>query len=99
MKLLRLRLLSCAIAIAVFGGCSDSVASNRIRDTGLVEFGAGGCYRILAEKARRAYQPLNLPKEYKVRGIRVRFEAVLKPTFNQCLDGEVIELISIERLN
>ncbi|HXG69924.1 MAG TPA: hypothetical protein VNJ04_04845 [Gemmatimonadaceae bacterium] len=28
----------------------------------------------------------------------VRFEAVLKPTFTQCMAGEVIELISIERL-
>ncbi len=53
-----------------------------------------GCYRIVT--ADHTYQPKNLPAEFREDGVRVRFEAVAKPTFNTCQAGDVVVLTRIE---
>lgn len=54
------------------------------------------CFRIVT--GSQAYQPLVVPPEFRVEGIRVRFEARSQPTFNTCMGGDVVELLSISRL-
>lgn len=66
-----------------------------IRATGQVR-GGMGCFTLVT--STRAYQPLTLPAEFQVDGLRVRFEARSKPTFNTCMAGETVELLSITRL-
>ena len=88
--------VSSIFALAGLSACRGSVDSNRIRDTGFIEFTVGQCYRIVT--ADRTYQPLNLARDFEVEGLQVRFEAIPKPTFNTCLAGEVVELTKIERL-
>ena len=89
-------LLFIVFGLSAVAGCRSSVGPDRIRATGMIERAVEGCYRIVTSD--RAYQPINLPQEFQSDRIRVRFEAVPKPTFNTCQAGEVIELITIERL-
>jgi len=84
------------IALAGFSACRGSLDSNRIRSTGFIELAVERCYRIIT--ADRTYQPLNLPPDFEVEGLQVGFEAILKPTFNTCQAGDVVELTRIERL-
>ena len=84
-----------AAVIATSASCT-SPAEPPISDSGEIQLAVGGCYRIVT--ATRTYQPLSLASEFQQHGIRVKFEARLKPTVNTCMAGDVIELISIQRL-
>jgi hypothetical protein len=67
-----------------------------IQADGQMQLSVGGCFRIVTSS--NAYQPTNLAAEFQIDGIRVHFEARLKPTFNTCMAGDVVELVSIRRL-
>jgi hypothetical protein len=55
----------------------------------------GGCWVI--ETSDRVLQPTNLPQEFKVDGLRVRFEADFQRDLEGWCPGEFIELKMIER--
>ncbi len=79
-------------------GLSGCVVGPIINDTGTVTYIdiEGGFYAIIGTKD---YDPLNLPDEFKVEGLQVRFKAVMYngPTFHMW--GFPIILIEIEKIN
>jgi hypothetical protein len=83
-------LLSLGFVVA----CSDNGPDGLIRSEGVVDTGEN-CFLISTPD--RSYQPLVMPSEFRVKGMRVYFEARPKPTFNTCMAGEVVELVRIER--
>lgn len=82
------------------GGKGNVEDENVISGTGTVVYIRleGGFYGIMGDDGKR-YYPLNLPEEYRVEGLRVRFEGVIRSdvaTFHMW--GTPVELKSIEPL-
>jgi hypothetical protein len=94
-KYLSARATTTALGIILLGvACHAATAPDAvIRADGTIQRSVGGCYRILT--STHAYQPLSLPATFQVEGLPVHFEARLKPTFNTCMAGDVVELLSI----
>ena len=80
-----------AVGCNVLPGGPDGV----IRARGTVTSAAEGCLQIVTSD--HSYQPLSIPAEFRVPGLRVYFEARPKPTNNTCQAGDVVELMRIER--
>ena len=57
----------------------------------------GGFYGIIGDDGGK-YLPLNLPKEFKVDGLRVRFTAKVRNVATIYMWGVPVEILSIERL-
>ncbi len=59
----------------------------------------GGFYAIVTNDDMR-YDPVNLPDEFKVDGLRVRFEGKLRDDmYSFHMWGKLIEIIKIEKLD
>ena len=82
-------------ALALTGACQATDPDPIIRDDGTMERSVEGCFRIVTQTG--TYQPLTLAEDFQVDGLAVYFEASLKPTFNNCMAGDVVELLRIER--
>jgi len=97
-------LTAAAFALLLVGmpGCDGLPiigSDDTFSDVGTVRFTTieGGCWSI--ETAKDGFQPINLPDEFKVDGLRVRFEAEVRDDLTSaCQIGPLIELISIERM-
>ena len=74
-------------------GCD--ITGPDLEKVGTVGFwdGEGGCWSISTSKEN--FHPLELPEEFKVVGMRVRFEAERLPNMNSFCPGKVIELKKI----
>ena len=57
----------------------------------------GGFYGIIGDDGGK-YLPLNMPKEFKVDGLRVRFTAKVRNVATIYMWGIPVEILSIERL-
>jgi hypothetical protein len=91
------RTAALARGLALLGaGCHSATAPDSIfRADGTMQVLGAGCFRILT--SRRTYEPLSVPAECSVDGLAVRFEARLRPTFNTCMGGDVVEVLTITR--
>jgi len=91
-------LLVAVMVIGVVFSCCDRTES--VSDTGTVRFLAleGGFYGIIDDHDRR-WDPTNLPQEYQIDSLRVRFEGIIidAPTFHMW--GRTVELRLIKRLH
>jgi hypothetical protein len=57
----------------------------------------GGFYGIVGDDGKN-YDPINMPQEFKVDGLRVQFTANLTDYLSFHMWGYVVKLVSIERL-
>jgi len=57
----------------------------------------GGFYGIVGDDGKN-YDPINLPQEFKVDGLRVKFTANITNHVSFHMWGYVVQLLSIERL-
>jgi hypothetical protein len=57
----------------------------------------GGFYGIVGDDGKH-YDPINMPQEFKVDGLRVRFTANFTDYMSYHMWGYVVRLVSIERL-
>lgn len=96
-KRLSVRAAVGTLALGVLGvACHTATAPDAvIRADGTMERSVGGCFRILT--GEHVYQPLSVPSAFQVNGLAVRFEARLRPTFNTCMAGDVVELLAISQ--
>ena len=96
MRYLRVGAAMGAAGLALLSlACHASTAPDGvIRADGTMQ-GAGGCLRIVT--TAHTYQPLSVPTAFQVEGLAVHFEARLRPTFNTCMAGDVVELLSITK--
>jgi hypothetical protein len=58
----------------------------------------GGFYGIVGDDGKN-YDPINMPQEFKVDGLRVQFTANLTNYLSFHMWGYVVKLFSIERLS
>ena len=58
----------------------------------------GGFYGIVGDDGKH-YDPINMPQEFKVDGLRVRFTANITDYMSYYMWGYIVRLISIERLS
>lgn len=58
----------------------------------------GGFYGIASDDGKN-YDPINMPQEFKVDGLRVQFTANLTDYLSFHMWGYVVKLFSIERLS
>ena len=58
----------------------------------------GGFYGIVGDDGKH-YDPINMPHEFKVAGLRVRFTANFTDYVSYHMWGYVVRLVSIERLS
>jgi hypothetical protein len=86
------------MVIGVALSCCDR--TEIVSGTGTVVFLSleGGFYGIIDDNDRH-WDPSNLPQQYQVDSLRVRFEGIITdaPTFHMW--GRTVELTSIKRLN
>lgn len=76
------------------------VLDDIIEGTGTIKYldFEGGFYGIIADNDKH-YDPINLPKEFEVNGLRVYFKAKIRKDLGSYhLWGAVIELIYIKKL-
>jgi hypothetical protein len=76
------------------------VSGDVVQGTGTVSYYTfeGGFYAIRGDDAS-TYDPINLPDEFKVDGLRVRFEGrLLRDRVNFHMAGPIIEVVTITRL-
>jgi hypothetical protein len=57
----------------------------------------GGFYGIAGDDGKN-YDPINMPQEFKIDGLRVRFTANLTDYMSYHMWGYIVRLVSIERL-
>jgi hypothetical protein len=57
----------------------------------------GGFYGIVGDDGK-SYDPINMPQEFKVDGLRVQFTANLTDYLSFHMWGQVVRLITIEKL-
>jgi hypothetical protein len=57
----------------------------------------GGFYGIVGDDGKN-YDPINMPQEFKIDGLRVQFTANLTDYASYHMWGYVVKLISIEKL-
>jgi hypothetical protein len=58
----------------------------------------GGFYGIVGDDGKN-YDPLNMPQEFRVDGLRVRFTANMTDNISIHMWGHIVRLVSIERLS
>jgi hypothetical protein len=90
-------LLVAMLIVLALPGCNRT---DRVLDTGTVVYIGleGGFFGIIDDHDRR-WDPSNLPSEFQVDSLRVRFEGIItnRPTFHMW--GRTIELTAIKRLD
>lgn len=87
-------------AMVIPATCTGEGRKSLVSGTGTVKFIEleGGFFGIVGDDGKN-YDPLNLSKDFQQNGLRVRFEASLRPdivTIRQW--GTIIEITRIERL-
>ena len=78
----------------------ESPSDEIISDTGEIVFLSfeGGFYGIISIDGEH-YDPLNLPDEFKIDGLRISFRAKIRRDLGSFhMWGTIIELFSIERI-
>jgi hypothetical protein len=58
----------------------------------------GGFFGIVGDDGKH-YDPINMPQEFKVNGLRVRFTANFTDYISYHMWGCIVKLVSIERLS
>lgn len=71
--------------------------SNQVKGTVKYLSFEGGFYGIVGDDGRH-YDPLNMPQEFRVDGLRVRFTANKTGNVSVHMWGHVVKLDSIEKL-
>jgi hypothetical protein len=86
-----------AFALSAQFGAKEGHAE--IQGTGTVTYLSfeGGFYGIVGDDGKH-YDPINMPQEFKVHGLRVRFTANFTDYPSYHMWGYVVRLVSIERL-
>jgi len=87
-----------ALALPAQFTASDGHAE--IHETGTVTYLSfeGGFYGIVGDDGKH-YDPINMPQEFRVDGLRVRFTANFTDYMSYHMWGYVVRLVSIERLS
>jgi hypothetical protein len=92
----RILFITVVVIAAVFCCCEGRI--EYVSDTGTVVFLSleGGFYGIVDDHDRH-WDPSNLPEQFKVDSLRVRFEGIVtdRPTFHMW--GRTVELTSVKR--
>jgi inhibitor of cysteine peptidase len=90
-------LLLVALTITTLAGCSRGEA---ISETGTVKYIdlEGGFYGIVGDDGQQ-YDPMNLDQTYQQDGLRIRFQAKIRPDIASIhMWGIIIEITKIEKL-
>lgn len=89
--------LSLAGAFALFNQYAGD--DELIHAKGTVKYLAfeGGFYGIVSDNGRN-YDPVSMPQEFKIDGLRVRFSAEFTNYLSFHMWGIVVKLVSIEKL-
>ncbi|MDH4129339.1 MAG: hypothetical protein OEV44_11320 [Spirochaetota bacterium] len=88
------------VNLMMITSCSNS-KENVIKSYGTIKYIAaeGGFYGIIADNGEK-YDPINLDKNYQQDGLRVYFEAKLRPDLTSFhMWGIIIEIIKINKIN
>lgn len=83
--------------IAVIAGCLNE---DIVCGTGTIIFVdlVGGFYGIIGDDGER-YRPINLPREFEIDGLRVRFQAKIRDDLADIyMWGTRVEILGIEKL-
>ncbi|MBM4154930.1 MAG: hypothetical protein FJ221_07850 [Lentisphaerae bacterium] len=96
-------LASMLVLCAFFAGCDgdDAPGDRHVTFAGTVSWKAleTGFYAIDADDGQ-GYEPINLPAEYSVDGLRVQVSAILRNDMASInMYGIIIEITEISRLN
>jgi len=88
------------IVVGASGLATQNRNSNLVHGTGTVEYLSfeGGFYGIVGDDGKH-YDPINMPQEFKVDGLRIWFTANMTDYMSFHMWGYIVELISIERLS
>jgi hypothetical protein len=89
-------LLSILLLISFVSGCVKA----SMEDTGIIKFVdlEGGFYGIVGDNGQK-FDPVNLRKEFKKEGLKVKFVYTLKKsTSNVHQWGRIIEILSIRKI-
>ena len=81
----------------ILSGCID----NYIQGTGKIQYNdfEGGFYGIIGDNGEN-YDPINLPIEFKIDGIQVRYTLnILENQTSIHMWGTMVEIIEIERIS
>lgn len=98
------------LALAALVGCASSSSSGEagntadatevVSDSGTIVWRTveGGFY-VIETDGGKTYDPINLPAEYRAKGLRVRFEAkVRSDLMSTHMAGTLVEITSIHEL-
>jgi hypothetical protein len=89
-----------SICVLILAGLlSGCLTSDLVRETGTVVYNQleGGFYGIQSDEGAR-YEPLNLPPEYRIDGLKVMFRGVIRPDMATIhMWGKPLELLHIEK--
>jgi len=94
------KLLLLVPLIFVFSSCINEPGSMSFA-TGTVKYESieGGFYGIVA-KDNSALDPINLPDEYKIDGLKIEFSYVTKNGYSSIhMWGTIIEIITVKKMN
>jgi len=84
--------------IFILGGCLSGIPASQFTMTGTVTFVEleGGFYGIIGENNEK-YDPIDLPAQYQVDGLRVKFTGRIRDDMASIhMWGKIIEIIGIE---
>ena len=87
-----------AFALSVRSTVDDGYSEVHEKGTVVHLYFEGGFYGIVGDDGKN-YDPIGLPPEFKVDGLRVRFAANFTHLMSYHMWGYIVRLISIERLS
>ncbi|MFX1327632.1 MAG: hypothetical protein ACFE91_05740 [Promethearchaeota archaeon] len=91
----------CVLTVSMIMIHSDQSTNDEIiSGTGEIVFLSfeGGFYGIISNDGKH-YDPINLPDEFKIDGLRISFTAKIRPDLVSLhMWGTIVELLSIKRL-
>jgi hypothetical protein len=91
------------VLIGAFALSAEFVANDgnaEIHQNGTVKYlyFEGGFFGIVGDDGKH-YDPINMPQEFKIDGLRVRFTANFTDYVSYHMWGYIVSLVSIERLS
>jgi hypothetical protein len=86
-----------ALLVSALAGCRNALRpGDTFTATATVDRGVeAGC--LVLRAANAVYDPANIPAAFQVPGLQVRFTARYTPRATTCMQGDVIQVLSIER--
>jgi len=90
-------LLAVGLLMLALPGCKDT---DRVVDNGtVVNVSLEESFFGIVDDHDRHWDPSNLPKEFQVEGLRVRFEGIITDRVTSHMWGRTIELTAVKRIN